>query len=84
MTETMSRCGSKRFTDGLVPIAIDLELLEIAVPAHAGENRAGAGKAGGPWPTDRCLGTGKVRLTELHPLRKVPRWTWAGDDEPIG
>jgi hemoglobin len=21
---------------------------------------------------------------ELHPLREVPRWTWAGDDEPTG
>jgi hemoglobin len=20
---------------------------------------------------------------ELHPLREVPRWTWAGDDEPV-
>jgi hemoglobin len=19
---------------------------------------------------------------QLHPLREVPRWTWAGDDEP--
>jgi hemoglobin len=21
---------------------------------------------------------------ELHPLREVPRWTWAGDDQPAG
>lgn len=23
-----------------------------------------------------------VTVADLHPIREVPRWTWAGDDQP--